>query len=110
MNIYIYILVWILYTWIWYSFRLVGHCRLTIGYHRIMYTAFRNMHFGCDKRTAAEFFKDAKAESKELVSATELVADTTESDRYRKEFRIKSWKSYEWLRNEASAYHLLIAH
>lgn len=68
------------------------------------------MHFGCDKRTAAEFFKDAKAESKELVSATELVADTTESDRYRKEFRIKSWKSYEWLRNEASAYHLLIAH
>ena len=44
-----------------------------------------------------------------MVVAVELVSDVTDSDRYRKTLRIKSYKAFEWLQSERTTYDLLTA-
>ena len=44
-----------------------------------------------------------------MVVAVELVSDVTDSDRYRKTLRIKSYKAFEWLQSERTTDDLLTA-
>ena len=50
---------------------------------------------------------ERQEECNELVSAVDLVGDVTESEQFLKILRIKSFKVYEWLQCEKTAYNLL---
>ena len=78
-----------------------------MGYHGLMRIAFCGMH----KQPASsigQVFYQGQVETTELLPATALVDDITEPELYQKALRIKSFKTYQWLCQEASVFHLLV--
>lgn len=78
-----------------------------MGYHGLMRIAFCGMHKQPGE-SINQVFSQGQVETTELLPATSLVGDVSEPELYQKVLRIKSFKTYEWLCNEASVFHLLV--
>ena len=78
------------------------------GYHNILWRAFLLMHVSpAGGNDLPQVMDERQEECNELVSAVELVGDATESEHFLRVLRIKSFKVYEWLQSEKTAYNLL---
>ncbi len=74
-----------------------------MGYHNILGSAFAGLHGQTKSNPALN-----QGEGEELVLFSETLMDSSSSGMYHKILRVKSSKTYEWLANEASVFHLFV--
>ena len=80
---------------------------MVCGFHNLMLKAFLGMHSVPSGATTLATLEEGRSEAAEMISAVQLVSDTTDNDSYRKALRIKSYKAFEWLRSEFTVFSLL---